>query len=313
VTWRNCNASIALVDEINVRWPKRDKASDGTIGDAAHASRDSDHNPWVIIAGQGVVRARDVDKDGIDAAWIVEELRKKGAAGDPRLTGGGYIIFNRRITSPDFRTWRAYNGSNPHDKHFHVSFSLNRAGFDSKAAWNLGGPAQPVVPQFKFPIVGAIRVAYDRTKGIVGQPDGPEVSTLDKAGRWQEFTNGAIYWHPNVDKGTAHEVHGEILKRWRVIGSELTTGFPTSDELTHGVGHSSHFASGWAIYWSPKTGAWDIHGAFLNYYASTGWENGRLGYPTSAEYKREEDGLIEQKFEKGRLVLLADGTFTDAK
>lgn len=310
MAWRNCEASVTLVNEINARWPKRDKASDGTIGDAAHASRDSDHNPWVIVNGQGVVRARDVDKDGIDAAWIVEELRKKGAAGDPRLAGGGYIIFNRRITSPDFKTWKVYTGSNPHDKHFHVSFSLNRAGFDSKLPWNLGVPA-PAKPA-GFPIVGSIKAAYDRTKGIVGEPKGPEIPTLDPVGRWQEFTKGVIYWHPNVDKGTAHEVHGEILKKWRALGSEFTTGFPRTDELTHGVGRSSHFEGRWAIYWSPNTGPWEVHGAFLDYYASTGYEAGRLGYPTSGEYKRE-DGLIEQKFEKGRLVLLADGTFTDAK
>jgi len=312
MAWRNCNASVTLVNEINAINPKRDKASDGTIGDAAHATRNSDHNPWVVVDGQGVVRARDVDKDGIDAAGIVEKLRQMGAAGDPRLAGGGYIIFNRRITSPDFKTWRAYTGSNPHDKHFHVSFSLNRAGFDSKAAWNLGAPVAPPAPQFKFPIGGSIRAAYDRTKGFLGQPKGPEVPTADKTGRWQEFDNGAIYWHPNVDKGTAHEIHGEILKRWRTIGSETTTGYPRTDELVHGVGRSSHFSKDWAIYWSPKTGAWEVHGAFLNYYASTGWENGRLGYPMSAEYKRK-DGLLEQKFEKGRLVLLADGTFTDAK
>ena len=44
-----------------------------------------------------------------------------------------------------------------------------------------------------FPIVGAIRAAYDRNKGEPGAPKGPEVPTFDPAGRWQEFSNGAIY------------------------------------------------------------------------------------------------------------------------
>lgn len=135
MAWRNCNASVALVNAVNAKWPNRDKASDGTIGDAAHASRDSDHNPWIVVAGVGVVRARDIDKDGIDADWLAEELRKLGAAGDPRLAGGGYVIWNRRITTPDFKGWKAYTGSNPHDKHIHVSFSRNEAGFDSNASW----------------------------------------------------------------------------------------------------------------------------------------------------------------------------------
>lgn len=299
MVWRNCNASIALVNEINAKYPNRDKASDGTIGDAAHATRDSDHNPWIVVDGQGVVRARDVDKDGIDAAWIVEELRKKGAAGDPRLVGGGYIIFNRRITSPDFRTWNVYNGTNPHDKHFHVSFSQNRAGFDNGGAWNL----------FAHPIVGAIKACYDRTGGKVGTPKGPEVPTLDGKGRWQEFTGGAIYWHPDVDKGVAHEIRGIILQRWREIGSEVTTGYPVSDELAHDDkrGASSHFANGYSIYWTPQTGAWEIRGGFLSAYAAQGWEKGPLGYPTSAEY--DKNGVTTQNFEKGMQIVFDGRVF----
>lgn len=144
MSWRSCNASLSFVAALNARYPSRDKGSDGTIGNAAHASRSSDHNPWIKVGSTGVVRARDVDKDGVDAAWIVEELRKLGAAGDPRLAGGGYIIFNRRITKGDFSGWAVYNGSNPHTKHFHISFSRNQAGFDSKAGWAfLGGSPGP--------------------------------------------------------------------------------------------------------------------------------------------------------------------------
>jgi hypothetical protein len=139
MAWRNCAASLALVKEINERWPNRDKASDGTIGDAEHATRTSDHNPHVVVAGVGVVRARDIDKDGIDALWLAEHLRKLGAAGDHRLTGGGYVIFNRRITLPDFSGWKDYQGVNSHASHIHVSFSRNQAGFDSTAGWGIVG------------------------------------------------------------------------------------------------------------------------------------------------------------------------------
>lgn len=152
---------MVLAAEINARWPRRDRASDGTIGDAAHASRSSDHNPWLKKGGLGIVRARDVDKDGVDAAWIVEHLRKLGAARDPRLWPGGYIIFNRRITSPDFTRWNVYRGANPHTMHFHVSFStdISQRGFDSTAGWGIhGAPApghvavpQPIVPPAPTP------------------------------------------------------------------------------------------------------------------------------------------------------------------
>lgn len=147
-SWRNCQASLTLVEAINRKYPNRDKSSDGTIGDAAHAARTSDHNPWVKDSkGQGVVRARDVDKDGIDAPWIVEELRKLGASGDNRLRNKGYVIFNRRITTPDFSGWKVYKGTNPHDKHFHVSFSVDQAGYDNSAGWAfLGGGTAPAAP-----------------------------------------------------------------------------------------------------------------------------------------------------------------------
>lgn len=140
--WRNAQASMVLVAEVNARWPRRDKSSDGTIGDAAHAARTSDHNPWLSKGGQGIVRARDVDKDGIDAPWIVEHLRQLGARRDPRLWPNGYVIFNRRITRPDFSGWAVYRGSNPHDKHFHVSFSTDASpsGFDSTAPWGIASP-----------------------------------------------------------------------------------------------------------------------------------------------------------------------------
>lgn len=146
MAWRNCAASLALVAEVNARWPGRDKASDGTVGDAAHASRSSDHNPFIIVSGTGVVRARDIDVDGIDAGWLAEHLRQLGAAGDPRLRGGGYLILNRRITLPSFAGWRVYSGSNPHTSHLHVSFSLDRAGFDSTAGWGIAGAAAAPSP-----------------------------------------------------------------------------------------------------------------------------------------------------------------------
>ncbi|OLL69848.1 Phage tail fiber protein [Pseudonocardia sp. Ae168_Ps1] len=138
-SWRNATAGQVLVAEVNARWPGRDRASDGSIGDAAHAKRASDHNPWLVKDGVGVVRARDVDADGIDAGWLAEHLRVVGARGDRRLVPGGYVIFDGRITTPDFRRWRPYRGANPHTGHLHVSLStdLGPDGFDSGAGWGI--------------------------------------------------------------------------------------------------------------------------------------------------------------------------------
>ena len=64
---RLCAAGVTLRNQINFRFPKRDKASDGCIGDSAHAKRrgwglngkGSYHNP----APNGYVHAIDIDED----------------------------------------------------------------------------------------------------------------------------------------------------------------------------------------------------------------------------------------------------------
>lgn len=43
--WYLAPSLAQLRAEVNARWPKRSKASDGTIGDRAHSARTSDHNP----------------------------------------------------------------------------------------------------------------------------------------------------------------------------------------------------------------------------------------------------------------------------
>jgi uncharacterized protein with LGFP repeats len=63
-------------------------------------------------------------------------------------------------------------------------------------------------------------------------------------------------------------------------------GYPVTDEMAtpDGVGRFNHFSRDGSIYWSPSTGAWSVHGAIQNQWASLGWERSALGYPTSDEY-----------------------------
>jgi hypothetical protein len=140
-----CGACETLRDSLNVHWPHRDHTSDGFIGDAAHlaAGPGTDHNPWL----NHKVRAGDFDVDGIDAQWLAEQLRLLGAAGDHRLAGGGYVIYNRLITPSDFSRWLPYTGADPHTSHVHVSFSRNPAGYDDRGPWHfLDVAVQPEHP-----------------------------------------------------------------------------------------------------------------------------------------------------------------------
>lgn len=140
MTWRVAHALDVLLVEINAVAPSRSTASDGSIGDSAHATRTSDHNPWVVDHnGVGVVRARDFTHDpddGLDCNDLAVHLA--GLLGEhPALRSGAYVIWNRRIISRDriSEGWRAYTGSNPHDKHLHVSVTTDEAGYDSAQPW----------------------------------------------------------------------------------------------------------------------------------------------------------------------------------
>jgi len=104
----------------------------------------------------------------------------------------------------------------------------------------------------------------------------------DGIGKYQHYANGSIYYHPSTG---AHEVHGAIRARWASLAWERSfLGYPITDESTcpDGVGRYNHFQGG-SIYWSPSTGAWEVHGAIRSRYASLGWERSFLGYPLTNE------------------------------
>jgi len=128
-----------LYGEIDALAPQRDKRDDGTIGDARHRARKSDHNP----DAQGIVRALDVTHDpahGCDAGKIAEALR---LAQDARIK---YVIWARRIfyasgTQP-YR-WQRYSGSDPHTGHFHISVVAADARADDTRDWSIAPAAKP--------------------------------------------------------------------------------------------------------------------------------------------------------------------------
>jgi len=136
MAWRLAKSLVVFRNELNAIAPNRSKRSDGTIGDAAHAASDSDHNE----NDAGVVCAFDGTHDpagGADMAAITEFLRQH----PPRALK--YMIFNRRICSrKNGWRWVAYNGSNPHDKHAHFSTGEGPDGhstgpYDDTSPWGL--------------------------------------------------------------------------------------------------------------------------------------------------------------------------------
>ncbi|GAC1322232.1 MAG: hypothetical protein NVSMB13_00300 [Mycobacteriales bacterium] len=131
---------------------------------------------------------------------------------------------------------------------------------------------------------GAIRgawAAFGWENGLLGFPVTDELVTPNGAGRLSRFQNGSIYWSPAT---SAMEVHGAIRDKWLALGAEDSVlGFPASNEQAASGGRYNHFLGG-SIYWSPSTGAYEVHGAIRTIWASTGWEKGFLGYPVSDEF-----------------------------
>lgn len=134
MAWRLAKSLEVLRDQINKAYPNRSKKSDGTIGDAAHASRKSDHNPWVKSNGLGVVTAIDITHDpanGVDGHVLSRQL-----ADDPRTK---YVIYNFQI----YRSykpklgWASYSGTNPHVHHVHLS--VRPELMDQTTPWPISG------------------------------------------------------------------------------------------------------------------------------------------------------------------------------
>lgn len=95
--------------ELDARWPHRDRRTDGWY--ASPKDRISKgHNP----GHNGYSHAIDVDKDGIDPMWIINNIAK-----DDRVLW--YIIWNRTLYSNTY-DWKPkkYTGKNPHTDHMHI-------------------------------------------------------------------------------------------------------------------------------------------------------------------------------------------------
>jgi murein L,D-transpeptidase YcbB/YkuD len=158
MTWHVVPNLEELRDQMNSRFPNRDKSSDGSIGDTSHAAHASSHNPDLTGSpeyrdgdAQDEVRARDFDADlrdsnGITMLQVVQHLVEMARAG--RLPHLEYIIFNRQIWAKNtgYAT-RAYTGANPHDKHVHVNSGFNQAADNATGVdWALNEIGSPTSP-----------------------------------------------------------------------------------------------------------------------------------------------------------------------
>lgn len=145
--WKLIACLVALFAEFDRIAPSRDRASDGSIGDASHRKEVSDHNPDET----GSVPIHDADKiNEVHAIDVDDDLRESDLTMEKcvqfllgRCRSGAerrlrYIIYNRRIWSAS-SGWvqKTYTGASAHTEHAHFSASYDSNLEASTASWHL--------------------------------------------------------------------------------------------------------------------------------------------------------------------------------
>ena len=115
--------------------------------------------------------------------------------------------------------------------------------------------------------------------GWLGYPTNDELTV--RGGASQEFQGGTVLW--NGKNNTTYATKGGIRTEYAALSWERgLLGFPTSNEMSLNGGASQTFQNG-QIHWSGATGAHFTRGAIQSFWASQGWQDGWLGYPTGDE------------------------------
>lgn len=155
---------------------------------------------------------------------------------------------------------------------------------------------------------GSILEAYRAQGGepALGVPASDELTTWDGRGRFNDLTGTpqtgpvAIYWSPATP---ASVVYGSIREKWGQHGWEAgVLGYPRTSEYAtpNGQARYNHFQGG-SIYWSPATGAHEVHGSIHQRWAGLGWETSPLRLPTTDELVTPDGRGRYNHFEAGSL------------
>ncbi len=131
-------------------------------------------------------------------------------------------------------------------------------------------------------------------------------TAIDEAG-------GLAFWAggDGTRCGSSPSTVGEIDAKYRALGGCTSfLGVPVSEERVapDGVGRYSVFENG-SIYWTPQTGAHEVHGRIRDKWKDVGWEAGVLGYPISDEATAPDGVGKFGVFERGSIYWSPD---TDA-
>jgi hypothetical protein len=210
--------STSLLAEVNaVGAESRNKAQDGTVGDTAHEQHVSDHNrDETGNTGSShdsdninEVHARDVDARG---PWLIKggaERIVQLIVANVRARGYSrrrvkYVISRRRIWEWRYVNgeWqfvqRAYDGADPHDLHFHVSFQYGSGSGSSNpendtSPWGIRAAYEQESDEVDAAQEDRIakKAAQQVWSYMMTRPDGPDGSgnKQTSAGAYQAYSD----------------------------------------------------------------------------------------------------------------------------
>ncbi|MDQ1663722.1 MAG: hypothetical protein QOJ68_3702, partial [Blastococcus sp.] len=152
-------------------------------------------------------------------------------------------------------------------------------------------------------VSGAIRTLWSSLgaeRGTLGYPTSDVTTAADGQGSYATFQRGAIFWSlatgAQAVQSPVQALFTSLNAEHGALGYPTTSTRPTGD----GVGRYQHFQNG-SIFWSPTTGAQALLGPVKDLWASSGYERGRFGYPTTS-VTTAADGVGQYAhFQKGSI------------
>jgi len=176
VRWGLAPSLVNFLLDLQARYPRRSTRMDGSIGDAAHQQRNSDHNvrrfgtAWYVLA---VDVDADIDNDPSTNDAPETSLIIAAAIAHPATQ---YVIFNGVIwnRSRQFRPV-PYTGPNKHSKHLHISVSRTLAAVLNDDAWF---PNTPEVDDMPY--------TPEQLKSIIKDALGTAVADTSIRNKWGE-------------------------------------------------------------------------------------------------------------------------------
>ncbi len=221
--------------QFNVRYLKRDGASDGAWGDEAHRLRRSGHNPddtsgslpeFEDADKVPEIRAIDVDKTLNDPTSNFQDVVNHLISLPKIDTQFRYIIYNHKIyhVNNDFKPV-AYTGSDPHTEHGHLSGAWsdkadNDGSFDFQLE-KVGKPAVAAVPLLSKNDTGETVVYWQYVHNVVRNMFTPPLPALTIDGIYgPSMAAGFVEMWKRV--GTPGDFKGDFLPGWLALKYQQT-------------------------------------------------------------------------------------------